>query len=114
MCSPRLIDSRRAAYARLASRVLETLNEAVQCRISEGSNRSEIATRLGCHRSQLRILNGTLPNLTLRTISDVLWATDHDPIDFSADPIEKLSENCPTHQHHDVASHNFSRVILQP
>jgi hypothetical protein len=34
--------------------------------------------------------------LTLRTISDVLWATDHEPKDFEADPIEELSQNCPS------------------
>lgn len=92
-----LVDSRRAAYARLASRVLECLNEAVELRQSNGATRSQIAEKLGYHRSQLsRILNGTTPNLTLRTISDVLWATDCEPTDFTADPIEQLSQNCPT------------------
>jgi transcriptional regulator with XRE-family HTH domain len=97
-----LVDSRGAAYARLASRVLECLNDAVQLRQSQGATRTEIADRMGCHRSQLsRILNGTLPNLTLRTISDVFWATDHEPRDLTADPVEALSANCPTHRHHE-------------
>jgi transcriptional regulator with XRE-family HTH domain len=84
-----LVDSRGAAYARLASRVLEALNEAVQRRLGDGVTRSDIADRLGCHRSQLsRVLNGTVPNLTLRTIADILWATDHEADDFRADPVE--------------------------
>lgn len=98
-----LIDARRAAYARLASRVLEGLNDAVQRRVAEGISRSEIADRLGCHRSRLsRVLNGTVPNLTLRTISDILWATDYESRDFVADPLEELTANCPTHREHET------------
>jgi len=97
-----LVDSRGAAYARLASRVLETLSEAVERRNSEGTTRSEIANRIGCHRSQLsRVLNGAVSNLTLRTISDILWATDYEAQDFMADPVERLSANCPTHKDHE-------------
>lgn len=89
-----LVDGRKAAFARLASRVLETLNEAVSTRRDEGQTVSAIADRIGCNRSSItRALNGTSANLTLRTISDILWATDFDPQDFSADPIEKISPN---------------------
>lgn len=98
-----LVDTRRASYARLASRVLEALNEAVSRRIGEGRSKAEIAERIGCHRSQLsRVLNGTTPNLTLRTISDVLWATDFDPQDFAVDPLEELSQNCRTFESGDT------------
>lgn len=102
-----LVDARGAAYARLASRVLETLNEAVGKRLSEGKTKASIAERIGCNRSQLsRLLNGSVKNLTVRTISDVLWATDHDPRDFLADPLEQLSPNCPSfgHQESDYAA----------
>lgn len=89
-----LVDARKAAFSRLVSRVLETLDEAVSMRRVEGKTMSEIADRIGCDRSSLsRALNGTTSNLTLRTISDILWATDFDPQDFRADPIEKISPN---------------------
>ena len=89
-----LVDGRKAAFSRLVSRVLETLDAAVSTRRAEGKTMSEIADRIGCDRSSLsRTLNGTTSNLTLRTISDILWATDFDPQDFRADPIEKISPN---------------------
>jgi AraC-like DNA-binding protein len=89
-----LVDRRSAAFARLASRVLEALNEAVDHRKEEGKTLTELADSLGCHRSVLtRVLNGTSSNLTLRTISDVLWAADYDPQDFKADPIESICSN---------------------
>ena len=89
-----LVDSRKAAFARLASRVLETLNEAVATRKDEGQTLTAIADRIGCNRSSVtRLLNGSSANMTLRTISDILWATNFDPQDFSADPIEKISPN---------------------
>lgn len=89
-----LVDSRKAAFARLASRVLETLNEAVSTRKDEGQTLTAIADRIGCNRSSItRILNGSSANMTLRTVSDILWATNFDPQDFSADPIEKISPN---------------------
>lgn len=92
-----LVDSRKAAFARLASRVLETLNEAVSTRKDEGQTLSAIAEKIGCNRSSLtRTLNGSSANMTLRTISDILWATNFDPKDFSADPIETISPNWPT------------------
>lgn len=89
-----LVDSRKAAFARLASRVLETLNEAVAARREEGQTISAIADRIGCNRSSVtRVLNGSSANMTLRTISDILWATNFDPRDFAADPIEQISPN---------------------
>lgn len=92
-----LVETRGANYARLASRVLEALNEAVGRRVGEGATKTDIALKIGCHRSQLtRVLNGATPNLTLRTISDILWATDYEPEDFRADPLEVISHNCTT------------------
>jgi transcriptional regulator with XRE-family HTH domain len=89
-----LIDGRRASFARLSSRVLETLNEAVTKRQAEGRTISSIADRVGRDRSAItRALNGTSANLTLRTISDILWAADFDPQDFKADPIEEICPN---------------------
>lgn len=87
-------EEREAAFARLASRVIETLNGAVEYRRSEGVTLTEIAARIGCHKSSIsRALNGNCPNLTLRTVSDILWASDFDPEDFRADPVEKLCPN---------------------
>lgn len=89
-----LVDSRKAAFARLASRVLETLNEAVSTRKEEGQTLTAIADKIGCNRSSItRLLNGSSANMTLRTISDILWATNFDPQDFKADPIEKIAPN---------------------
>ncbi len=89
-----LVDDRKAAFARLASRVIETLNGAVTKRKDEGHSMVSIADRIGYNRSALsRTLNGTTRNITLRTISDILWATNFDPKDFSADPIEEISPN---------------------
>jgi hypothetical protein len=92
--SPPLTSQRSAAFARLASRVLEALNEAVDYRRDQGQTLTQIADRLECHRSVLtRVLNGTSSNLTLRTISDLLWATNFDPQDFKVDPVEKICPN---------------------
>jgi transcriptional regulator with XRE-family HTH domain len=88
------VDQRQAAFARLVSRVLETLNGAVEKRIAGGLSQNEIAEKIGCHKSALsRILNGRSKNVTLKTISDILWATDFEPRDFSADPLEDISPN---------------------
>lgn len=100
LSSQPVVSERGATFARLAARVLETLNDAVDKRRSEGETLSEIAERIGCHRSLLsRVLNGTSPNLTLRTIADVLWAARFEPADFAADPIEAISPNW-THYTH--------------
>jgi DNA-binding phage protein len=92
--SPPITSQRSAAFTRLVSRVLEALNGAVDDRRSEGHTLSSISAKIGRDRSALtRALNGTSGNLTLRTISDILWATNYDPRDFTADPIEKISPN---------------------
>jgi hypothetical protein len=92
--SQQLVSSKGAAFARLASRVLEALNEAVDYRRDQGQTLTGISEKIGCHRSALtRALNGTSANLTLRSISDILWAVDFDPKDFSADPVESISPN---------------------
>lgn len=89
-----LVSSRSAAFTRLASRVLEALNEAVQYRRDEGETATQIADRLSWHRSAVtRALNGTSANLTLRTISDILWSCRFEPKDFKADPVEHISPN---------------------
>lgn len=89
-----LVDDRSAAFSRLAARVLSTLNDAVDHRKDEGETLTSIADRIGCNRSLLsRTLNGNSRNLTLRTIADILWATDFEPRDFAADPIESICQN---------------------
>jgi len=85
--------------------VLRTLNDAVGRRQSDGETRLSIAQKIGCNRSQLsRTLNGSVSNLTLRTISDILWATSHEPIDFDADAWEDISSNFPVRKSVDVHS----------
>jgi DNA-binding phage protein len=92
--SPLPVSQQSAAFARLAARVLEALNRAVDRRRDEGQTLSSIAAKINRDRSALtRALNGTTANLTLRTISDILWATNFDPRDFVADPIEEVSPN---------------------
>lgn len=88
------VDPREAQYARLAFGVLRTLREAVDRRAREGLTKVAIADRIGCDKSALsRVLNGRTCNLTLKTISDILWATDFEPVEFEADALEDLSPN---------------------
>lgn len=88
------VDSRELQYGRLTSAVLATLRKAVGRRISEGASQGDIADRIGCHKSLLsRVLSGRTSNVTLRTVSDVLWACDYEPEVFDADPLETLCPN---------------------
>lgn len=89
--SRHLVDDRQAAFARLVARVIDSLNLAVGTRVEQGITKTEIAAKIGCNRSSLsRALNGEGRNLTLRTISDVLWACDYEPEEFSASPLEDI------------------------
>lgn len=88
------VDPREAQYARLVFGVLRTLREAVDRRVGEGLTKTTIADRIGCDKSALsRVLNGRTRNLTLKTVSDILWATDFEPVEFDADAMEDLSPN---------------------
>lgn len=88
------VDDRDLKYGRLASGILAMLRGAVDHRVSQGESKASIANRIGRDRSSLsRILNGRVPNLTLRTISDILTATDHTPGEWEAAPDEQLSPN---------------------
>jgi hypothetical protein len=88
------VDPREGQYARLVFGVLRTLREAVDRRTSEGLSKTQIAERIGCDKSALsRVLNGRTRNLTLKTVSDILWATDFEPVEFGADALEDLSPN---------------------
>lgn len=90
------IPPREAAYGRLVANVLGTLRRAVDRRVKEGHEKGEIASRAELSASHLsRILNGNVSNVTLRTVSDLLWATDFDPQDFTADALEDISSNKP-------------------
>lgn len=89
----RKTDPRQAQYARFALSVLSTLREAARRRSEEGLLRKEIADRIEMHPSTLaRLLNGRVRNITIKTISDVLWATEYEP-EFFADAIEDLCPN---------------------
>lgn len=88
------IDPRDAQYGRFASMVLRTLQLAVHHRIEGGCKQGDIAERLGWHKSQLsRVLNGRVENVSIKTVSDILWACDFEPEEFSADPMEEISAN---------------------
>ena len=88
------VEPREAQYARLAFGVLRTLREAVDRRVDEGLTKTAIAGKLGWDKSALsRVLNGRTRNLTLKTVSDILWATDFEPVEFDADALEDLSPN---------------------
>lgn len=86
-------DDRQRSYAYFLLSVLETLREAVSFRESEGELRSQIAARIDMDRSQLsRTLNGRVKNITIKTISDILYATGHSPKELEAEPWERLSQ----------------------
>lgn len=88
------VDPRDAQYGRFASMVLRTLKRAVNHRLSPDCKQADIAGRLGWHPSQLsRVLNGRVNNISIKTVSDILWACDFEPEEFSADPIEEISPN---------------------
>jgi transcriptional regulator with XRE-family HTH domain len=88
------IDPREAQYGRFASNVLRLLNEAVSFRIAQGLNQSSISQRLDWKKGQLsRILSGRVSNITIKTLSDILWACDFEPDEIRADPAESLSPN---------------------
>lgn len=88
------IDRREMAYGRLALSTLETLREVVAKRESEGETRAEIARRIGMDRSQLsRTLNGKVKNITLRTISDILFSTGHSVASLDARPWEAVTQS---------------------
>lgn len=87
------VDFRELAYSRVAYSTLEMLRSAVARREAEGETRSAIAAKIGIDRSQLsRTLNGSVKNMTLRTISDIMFATSHSPKEFEADAWEDLSQ----------------------
>lgn len=88
------VDRRELLYGRMASAVLATLRKAVGTRIEQGQSQKQIADRIGCDKSHIsRILKGRTSNLTLRTISDILWACDHEPKAFEADAVETIARD---------------------
>ena len=88
------VDPRDAQYGRLASSVLRTLKLAVGKRIDDGQTQQELADRLGWDKGRLsRILNGRVKNITIKTVSDVLWACEAEPTDFDFDFVEDISPN---------------------
>lgn len=89
--SKRKPSPRDAQYGRFAFAVLAALREAVKRRTDEGLTRKAIADRIDMEPSSLtRLLNGRVPNITIKTISDVLWAAEFEPIEFSADALEDI------------------------
>ena len=85
---------REAQYGRFASNVLRVLREAVDRRVNEGETKASLAAKLGWNRSQLsRLLNGNVGNITIKSISDILWAARFEPEDLEAMAYEDISPN---------------------
>lgn len=93
------VDPREAQYARFVGNVLNTLRSAVARRTDAGVTQRQICDRIDMDCSSMsRALNGRVSNLTLKTVSDILWAAEFEPKDFSADALEDISPNyCPLH-----------------
>ena len=108
------VDPREAQYARLVFGVLGTLRGAVNRRVGEGLKQQTIADKAGMDKSALsRVLNGRTRNLTLKTISDILWACDFEPVEFEADALEDLSEDhVPSHLCTGTAPVQVSRMTV--
>lgn len=108
-----LVDERGAAFARLTARIVDALNDAVDRRQSEGVSRVDLAHKLGWHKSALsRLLNGTTRNMTVKSISDILWATDFEPKEFEAEPLEEVCPNSPLFDNSSKASRYYMYVSL--
>lgn len=85
---------REAQYGRFASNILRVLREAVDRRVAEGETKASLAGKLGWNRSQLsRLLNGNVGNITIKSISDILWAARFEPEDLEAMAHEDISPN---------------------
>lgn len=109
-----LVDERQAAFSRLVARIIDSLNEAVEFRAGHGISKREIADKIGIDRSSLsRALNGASPNLTLRTISDILWACQFEPKDFEVQPIEEIRVRHLSKPTISVASKDRCWVVYQ-
>jgi transcriptional regulator with XRE-family HTH domain len=111
------VEPRDAQYGRFASSVLRVLKSAVGERLHGGQSQREIADRLGWHASQLsRVLNGRVSNITIKTVSDVLWACDYEPCEFEASPSESLCSNfekvCDAH-HASALSVTEKAIVLR-
>lgn len=75
-------DARSRKTGRFVRSVQEQLQNAV---IQSGLRQQQVAEKLGVHKSIIgRRLSGQ-GNLTLRSIADIAWATDHD-IEFRLKP----------------------------
>lgn len=109
----RKTDPRRRQYARFAQTVLETLREAVDRRTAEGLSRKEIAGRIDMAPSSLtRVLNGRVKNITIRTLSDILWAAEHEPVEFGSDAIEDICGNYrPSHLTRSLEAPSFQIAL---
>ena len=88
------VDPKEQFYARFASNILGALRAAVATRISEGMSQHEIAGKIRCHKSSIsRTLNGRVNNITIKTVSDILWACSAEPRQFKFDFLEDLQSN---------------------
>lgn len=102
------IAPRDLQYGRFASAVLGLLNHVVDTRVSDGITKKEIAEKIGWKPSALsRLLSGRVSNVTIKSISDLMWATGFQP-ELDAQANEVLSPNhgpiVETHIYSDVSS----------
>jgi antitoxin component HigA of HigAB toxin-antitoxin module len=82
--TPDSADQREYAEQLAIVRGIECISEAIE---ASGLSRSEVAEKLGCHKSIVtRILNGP-QNMTLATLGAVLWACDRELGEFMSTPL---------------------------
>lgn len=102
---------KRKAFVRLLGDIHESLYRMVE---DSGLSRSEISDRVECHRSSItRRLNGTA-NLTLESMSDIIWACDSYG-EFKITPIAKVNANWhDTPDTHGSTAMSRIRIVVDP
>jgi plasmid maintenance system antidote protein VapI len=84
------IGEKKRITGRYIGSVRRQLTRAVLKAEERGISRSDIARKIGCHRSRItRMLTGS-SNLTLRSISELSWAIGKKPL-FSMEDIIPIS-----------------------
>jgi transcriptional regulator with XRE-family HTH domain len=88
------IDPKRRAVARFVMTVRDELQRALAEEAARtGLTKSEVANRLGIHRSAIsRRIKGT-DNLSLTSVAEMMWAMDRDPIFGSKPKYQKAGSN---------------------
>lgn len=104
------VNARDLKYAGFASKVLRELKRAYRSEEKRvGLRKKDVAEKLGVNPALItRWLNGTTENITLKTISDIAWALDHD-IDFT---MSSVHEALPAGSNYTLISTDRNRPAL--